>query len=185
MFNAMESYHLFHVHPDTLEPYTPTKDAYYLAGSARSTATANPGTDGSLSVLVSLPPNFVGVVSTAGLIWLAVDTVATDRCIIRTGGAFTATPPAPDAGRLKKLVAGAASAAYGMTLPDFLPEDKAICERGQRGAGGDFVPGQLLEVERVVIDFGHYLAWRLHGVAPPAVFTNPDAPSPRNPAETA
>ncbi|MEM9521340.1 MAG: aromatic ring-hydroxylating dioxygenase subunit alpha [Actinomycetota bacterium] len=25
--NAMESYHLFHVHPETLEPYTPTADA--------------------------------------------------------------------------------------------------------------------------------------------------------------
>ena len=39
ILNAMESYHLFQVHPRTLEPYTPTKDAYYITGSARATAT--------------------------------------------------------------------------------------------------------------------------------------------------
>ena len=175
MFNAMESYHLFHVHPETLEPYTPTKDAYYISGSARSTATANPGNDGSLSILISLPPNFVGVLGSYGLIWLAVDPLATDRCLIRTGAAFTSAPPDPDAGRLKKMVSGAASAAYAMAVPDFLPEDRAICERGQRGAAGDYRPGRLLDVERVVIDFGHYLAWRLHGTEPPPPFTNPDA----------
>ncbi len=46
--------------------------------------------------------------------------------------------------------------------------DKAICERGQRGAAGDFEPGRLLEVERVVADFGHYLNWRINDVEPPA-----------------
>lgn len=39
ILNAMESYHLFQVHPTTLEPYTPTKEAYYITGSARATAT--------------------------------------------------------------------------------------------------------------------------------------------------
>ena len=53
--------------------------------------------------------------------------------------------------------------------PDFLKEDKAICERAQRGFSGDFTPGKLLPVERVVADFGHYLNWRLNDVEPPAV----------------
>ena len=39
VLNAMESYHLFQVHPETLEPYSPTKGAYYITGSARATAT--------------------------------------------------------------------------------------------------------------------------------------------------
>ena len=52
-------------------------------------------------------------------------------------------------------------------VPDFLPEDKAICERGQRAATGDFEPGPILDVERVVRDFHHFLAQRLHGAEPP------------------
>ena len=52
---------------------------------------------------------------------------------------------------------------------DFLAEDKTICERIQRGAAGDFRPGRLLPVERVVEDFGHYLNWRINDVEPPAV----------------
>ena len=54
-----------------------------------------------------------------------------------------------------------------------MSEDKAICERAQRGVSGDFVPGRLLPVERVVEDFGHYLNWRLNGVEPPAVHAEP------------
>ena len=34
MENAMESYHLFKVHRDTLEQVTPTRSAYYVAGNA-------------------------------------------------------------------------------------------------------------------------------------------------------
>ena len=37
--NAMESYHLFHVHPETLEPYAPTAGAYYVVGNADGTVT--------------------------------------------------------------------------------------------------------------------------------------------------
>ena len=34
MENAMESYHLFQVHTDTLEVITPTREAYYVAGNS-------------------------------------------------------------------------------------------------------------------------------------------------------
>ena len=61
------------------------------------------------------------------------------------------------------------AAAYPMV--DFLPEDKAICERVQRGVAGDFAPGRLVPMERVVADFGHYLDWRLNHVEPPPVHT--------------
>lgn len=169
ILNAMESYHLFQVHPETLEPYTPTKDAYYLSGSARATAVGHLATDGSRSVLLSLPPGFVGVVSKDSLVWLAVEPVDVDRCTIRTGGAFAHRPTSPDAGRISKWITQVGDAAYSVMQPDFLPEDKAICERGQRGATGDFTPALLLGVEQVVRDFGHYLVWRLQRIEPPAV----------------
>jgi len=169
--NAMESYHLFQVHPNTLEPITPTRDSYYIAGSARATVTASPVVDGSRSLVISLPPAFVGVLSPDGFIWLSVEPLAVDRCRIVPGGAFPSKPPSRDAGRFSKWLAQTAAEAYTAALPDFLPEDKAICERGQIGATGDYEPGPLLEVERIVQDFGHYLAWKLHGVEPPAVHT--------------
>jgi len=173
MLNAMESYHLFHVHPETLEPFTPTKDSYYLAGSARGSVTGGLGSDGSRYELISLPPGFVGVLSTDGnFIWTAVQPLAIDRCRLRFGAAYGSPPPARDASRLTRWVYQAGTAAAeAMALPDFLPEDRAICERGQRGALGDFEPGPLLEIERVVQDFGHYLAWQLNEAAPPAVHT--------------
>ena len=57
----------------------------------------------------------------------------------------------------------------GYALPDFLSEDRAICERVQRGYVGDFAPGRLVPLDRVVADFGHYLNWRLNRVDPPPV----------------
>ena len=56
ILNAMESYHLFQVHPRTLEPYTPTKDAYYITGSARATATGGRSKGQDDYLLISLPP---------------------------------------------------------------------------------------------------------------------------------
>ena len=171
ILNAMESYHLFQVHPETLEPYSPTKDAYYLTGSARATATGGTSKGQDDYVLVSLPPGFVGVLTGGDFVWQAVHPVDTARCDVRTGEAFKTPPPERSSNRLNKWITQAATAAAAIALPDFLPEDKAICERGQRGAQGDFNPGTLLEVERVVRDFGHYLHWQLHGVEPPAVYS--------------
>ncbi|MEM7093601.1 MAG: aromatic ring-hydroxylating dioxygenase subunit alpha [Actinomycetota bacterium] len=166
ILNAMESYHLFHVHPETLEPYTPTKDAYYIQGSARSTATGGSVAKADDYVLVSLPPGFVGVFTMGSFVWQAVYPIAVGRCTVRTGGAFATPPPEKAGGLLSRLATQAGMAASSAFVPDFLPEDKAICERGQRGATGDFDPARLLEVERVVADFGHYLAWKLLGLEP-------------------
>ena len=174
--NAMESYHLFQVHPETLEPYAPTKDAYYRTGSARATATGG-ATDGDDDyVLVSLPPGFVGTISTGSFIWQAVHPTSPTTCVVRTGGAFAAPPPSrAKGGRLGAWATKAASTAAAAAFPDFLPEDKAICERGQLGATGDFTPGQLVPMERVVEDFHRYLDWRLNGTEPAPVHTEAQA----------
>ena len=170
IINAMESYHLFKVHPTTLEPYTPTKGAYYIAGSARGTATGGRVKGDDDYLLVSLPPAFVGVFSGGSFYWQSVRPIDVGRCAVRTGGAFASPPGAGSLGKLAKSIAASVSAvAYPMV--DFLPEDKAICERVQRGVSGDFVPGRLVAMERVVADFGHYLNWRLNKVGPPAVYT--------------
>ena len=167
--NAMESYHLFQVHSRTLEPYTPTRDAYYITGSARATATGGRVEGGDDYLLISLPPGFVGVFNSGAFYWQAVHPTGVDRCTVRTGGAFTSAPQRRPRGRLARWLSRTAN--YGYSLPDFLPEDKAICERGQRGASGDFNPGRLVPAERVVADFGHYLNWRLNDIEPPAVHT--------------
>ncbi len=160
--NAMESYHLFQVHPETLEPYTPTKDAYYVAGSDRATATGGASKGQDDYILISLPPGFVGVLTGDSFIWQAVRPIDTTSCTVLTGGAFTSPPPERASNLAAKWLTKATNAAATLALPDFLPEDKAICERGQRGAEGDYQPGLLLEVERVVADFGRYLDWRLN-----------------------
>ena len=167
--NAMESYHLFQVHSKTLEPYTPTRDAYYIAGSARATATGGRVEGADDYLLVSLPPSFVGVFNSGAFYWQTVHPAGVDRCTVRTGGAFASAPQRRPRGRLARWFSRTAN--YGYSLPDFLPEDKAICERGQRGASGDFNPGRLVPAERVVADFGHYLNWRLNDIEPPIVHT--------------
>ena len=167
--NAMESYHLFQVHPKTLEPYTPTRDAYYITGSARATATGGRVEGGDDYLLISLPPSFVGALTAGSFVWQAVHPIGIAQCSVRTGGAYSSAPGGSSTGWFAKWIGRTMGSGY--SLPDFLPEDKAICERGQRGASGDFSPGRLVPAERVVADFGHYLNWRLNHVEPPGVHT--------------
>lgn len=169
MLNAMESYHLFKVHPKTLETYTPTKSAYYVTGSARATATGGSYKDQSDYLLISLPPGFVGIVTQDGFFWEAVRPLTSDTCEVRIGGTSSFGDNANSHGRIAEWLTRLGAATLG--LGDFLAEDKAICERIQSGMSGDFVSGKLVPIERVVIDFGHYLNWRLNQIDPPSVYT--------------
>lgn len=164
--NAMESYHLFKVHPQSLEPISPSRGAYYIAGSARATATGGSVTGGSDYLLLSLPPGFVGVFTEESFFWLAVHPIDSQRCAVRTGGTYSV---GDGSGGFRGLLDWITSLAGSFVSPDFLAEDKAICERVQRGIAGDYQPGQLLPIERVVMDFGHYLNWRINAVEPPSV----------------
>ncbi len=157
MANAMESYHLFAIHPDTLEPYTPTSGSYYIAGNAHGTATGGQEKGQDDYVLLSLPPNFVGVISNNAFLYQVVVPVAADRTTVVSGGAFAETDPATSSAVGSFLKRTAARVSESL-VPDFLPEDKAICERGQLAASGDFEPGPILGVERVLVDFHTYLA---------------------------
>ena len=170
MANAMESYHLFQVHPETLEPYAPTADAYYLVGNADGTATGGGSSRGDDYLLLSLPPNLVATVTDGSLIWQAVQPLDWNRTRIITGGAYPHPSPEDSKGIAKLL--GMAANAAGSLVPDFLPEDKAICERGQLAATGDYEPGVLVPMEQVVSDFHHFLARQLHGAAVPPARTS-------------
>ena len=170
--NAMESYHLFKVHPETLEPFTPTAGAYYIVGNADGTATGGVSTqDGGDYTLLSLPPNFVGVVTDESLLWQAVFPISAERTLVVSGGAFKHESPGNQSGLAKWSSKAAAKAVESLT-PDFLPEDKAICERGQLAASGDYVPGVLVPMEQVLVDFHHYLNRQLHGAEVPGVRTS-------------
>ncbi|MCY4094083.1 MAG: aromatic ring-hydroxylating dioxygenase subunit alpha [Gammaproteobacteria bacterium] len=166
IMNAMESYHLFKVHPDSLEPYSPTKGSYYVAGSARSSVTGGTYMERRDYRLISIPPGFVGVLSEGSLLWLATYPTGPNSCQIRTGSAFAKTQ---HRSTLRDIGEWLSDTIEATSIPDFLPEDKEICERVQRGMKGDFKPGQLLSVERVVRDFNHYYNWRLNGVEPPPI----------------
>ncbi len=169
--NAMESYHLFKVHEETLEPYTPTAGAYYVVGNADGTATGGTSSrgDGDDYTLLSLPPNFVGVITNDSLLWQAVQPISWDRTRIVTGAAYR-SPPADERRGMARL-ATMVSAAATVMVPDFLPEDRDICERGQRAADGDYRPGVLVPMEQVISDFHHYLNRQLHGAPTPAART--------------
>lgn len=88
--NSMESYHLFKVHPSSLEPITPSRSAYYIAGSARATVTGGTVKGGSDYLLVSIPPGFVGVFTEESIVWLAVHPVDTHRCTQRVSSSYIA-----------------------------------------------------------------------------------------------
>lgn len=86
--NAIESYHLFKVHKETLETTTPSKQAYYVAGNAEWSLTGGVIKDdrGPLRkwlssgypeaynhyLLLFLAPSLIAVVTYEGLNWIQV-----------------------------------------------------------------------------------------------------------------
>ena len=100
--NGIESYHLFNVHTKTLEPGSPTRDAFYVEGGASWTITAgtlhpgrkakpwDPPTIGAFEnenyTLVSIPPSLVGILTPDSWGWLSVLPLAPDRCLIVSMG---------------------------------------------------------------------------------------------------
>jgi len=181
MENAMESYHLFKVHKPTLETVAPTKLAYYVEGHAEWTVTAGatrqpagwmsalarlwpePSSDPEENryVLFSMPPNLVGIASEDGFGYITCTPDGPGRSRVRGGNiGFTNAPPGGSTGKF---------------VADFFDEDKRICERAQKGMSSSYArqSGQLVELERVVVDFHQYLASRLFGTTPDPIHRAP------------
>lgn len=167
MENAMESYHLFKVHRETLEKVTPTKQAFYLEGSADWSLTAGKmqgignklldwvlGTKKDLYehyILISLPPSFVGILTYESFDWISVLPNGKSQCTVKSGGMNE----------------------YGSSgeqdeqefVKAFFAEDKQICERVQSGMTALYSKGgKLVELERIVVDFHQYLAKSLFSI---------------------
>ena len=174
--NGMESYHLFKVHENTLEKTTPTRGAYYIEGSADWTLTggailqggggfvskllnrlAGGGWGGDHYTLVSIPPSFVGVANRDSWDWIIVHPLSPTSTRVWQGG-LTKSP-----------LDGISRWVAQRYADSFLEEDRAICERAQAGMPATrSTGGRLVPMERVVVDFHNYLAWRLTGQQPPA-----------------
>lgn len=165
MENAMESYHLFKVHKDTLEPTTPSKQAFHVAGSSEWSLTG-----GKINLkqnpiakwlsptypeayehylLVSLPPNFVGVLTYDSFAWIQVFPTSTDTCEIRSGGLTEGS-----SGRNKVI--------KDDRVEEFLKEDKWICERVMKGMRSSLQKGgKLVSMEKILLEFRQFLGNRL------------------------
>lgn len=168
MENAMESYHLFKVHKDTLEPTTPSKQAFHVAGSSEWSLTG-----GKINLkqnpiakwlsptypeayehylLVSLPPNFVGVITYDSFAWIQVFPTSATTCEIRSGG----------------LTEGSSARNKVITdekVEEFLKEDKWICERVMKGMRSSLQQGgKLVSMEKILVEFRAFIGSRMFGL---------------------
>ncbi len=176
--NAIESYHLFKVHEETLETITPSKTSYYVAGSSEWTLTGGKMADTrstlekwltgkvpeaySHYLLIFLPPNFIGILTYGSLQWIAVLPKAAEKCQIMSGGISN------EPGNDDKISADFTAA--------FLKEDKWICERVQQGMHSKKTTGgKLVDMEQSLIDFRQYLGSRLFGAKPIAFASTAEA----------
>lgn len=167
MENAMESYHLFKVHKETLETVTATKNAFYLEGNPYWTLTAgkynhasgpmewmmghNNNAMDQHYILISLPPSFVGILTLESFDWISVHPDGEHNCIIRSAGLSTG-------GRQRKE--------DKQFTETFFEEDKTICERIQKSMHAQHTTGgKLIEMERIVVDFHNYLGNQISGKA--------------------
>mgnify|MGYP000176134060 CR=1 FL=1 len=165
--NALEGYHVFKVHKDTLETVGPTKLAYYVAGSADWTITggASENSAGTLAKwfrgnypeaynhyqVVIIPPSFVAILNYDSFSWVHVLPDGKGESEVRSGAM---TPKSMfKEGKQSKVFTEA-----------FFAEDKWICERVQKGMNSKIGHGgKLVEMEKSVVDFHQYLASRLFG----------------------
>ncbi|ESP93390.1 aromatic ring-hydroxylating oxygenase subunit alpha [Pseudoalteromonas luteoviolacea] len=161
MENAMESYHLFKVHKETLETVTPTKQAFDIAGHFEWTLTGGEMKDNSSKlakwfrgsypkvfdnyVLISIPPSFVGILTSESLSWVHVLPLDSEHCSVRSAGISHVKTSSED--KTEKAFVDA-----------FFAEDKDICERVQKGMGSTITRGgKLVSMEKVIADFHQFL----------------------------
>jgi phenylpropionate dioxygenase-like ring-hydroxylating dioxygenase large terminal subunit len=171
--NGMDWYHLFRTHARTLDTISPTRDAFNIEGSPLWTVTAGrlatpaptrAGDPPSLGAferdhyfVISIPPNIDLFANADGWGWLSVLPQSVDRTIICGGGRFCEDEDGPGAAEMKHYDA-------------IMEEDRTLCERIQKGMGTRHGRGgQLIELDRAIKDFHHYLGWRIfdHELAEP------------------
>ena len=165
MENSMDWYHLFRTHPQSLNHIAATGDAFNLEGSPCWTASASPLTHAppkrpddpaSLSdferehyFVLSIPPNLTFFANAESWAWLLVLPLSVDQTVVCGGGRFSEHPDGP-------------LAAEAQSYDQVMEEDRILCKRLQGGMSSRHSRGgQLIELDRPIKDFHHYLGWRL------------------------
>ncbi|WP_372367017.1 aromatic ring-hydroxylating dioxygenase subunit alpha [Candidatus Uabimicrobium sp. HlEnr_7] len=170
MENAIESYHQFKVHNTTLEKYTPTKDVFYLKGSADCSLLAGKIIEINKMIKLILPdffdyylimclrPNCLMILRDAGIEWLSAFPIGRNKTAIRAGGASLTGKQNIIEKRFKK---------------SFFDEDEVIVKNTQAGMHSRLSKGgKLVEMERPLVDFHQYWGRRLFGATPTPLYTN-------------
>ena len=177
--NAIESYHLFKVHKETLETVTPSKEAYYVAGSSewaisggRMKSNENKFIQWLTGetpevykhyLLIFLPPGFIGIMTYESFDWISILPIDATSCRIYSGGRSESN--AEEDKHTKGFV------------QQFMAEDKVICERVQQGMTSTKTRGgKLVEMEKILVDFRHFLASRLFDIEPAPFVEGKQAP---------
>ena len=165
MENGMDWCHLFRCHPESLNPIAPTKNAFNIEGSPVWTATASrqtvatparsddPPTLGAYErenyFVFSVPPNVVFFANADAWGWLLMLPESANRTTVIAGGRISRHPDGPAAAETKNY-------------EQIMSEDQNLCERIQKGMSARHGRGgQLVELDRAINDFHHYLGWRL------------------------
>ena len=162
--NFIESYHLFSVHRETLEPITPSSTARCLPGGpgyAVHTLDVLPVGDRQrgLDVLVAIFPAHVVSVMPASALWLALDPI--DAGSVMVHAAFAVQPAELERRGLTIDEYAAVQLEY---FHRFNNEDKAVCASVMAGLRSPTaVAGPLAPLERPVWELHQYLGERLAG----------------------
>lgn len=170
--NFCESYHVFRVHPKTLEPHTPTKSVRVLPGGpaynlhTMETRETREQLEAEISNLAHLDeenlqttplsciyPSHTVAVQGATVIWLSLQPLGPDRVRCRSGGAILTD--VGDAAQFSDICEAMRS-----TTAAFMAEDKVRIEAVQQGLQV-FEPSQpYCTMERTNWEFGRYLHGR-------------------------
>ncbi|MEM1111264.1 MAG: aromatic ring-hydroxylating dioxygenase subunit alpha [Pseudomonadota bacterium] len=160
--NFVEGYHFFAVHENSVEPAAPTRDCFYVDGGKDWSVTGGKqlGDPESLAdwllgkaaesqfLSICMPPNFVCNLYEGYLTWARVLPAGPDSCEVVTG---TISAVAFEESRAERAI-----------YEKIFDEDRAICERVQRGVRSSHSRGGVLvDMERAVVDFHQYWAHQL------------------------
>ena len=166
--NFCESYHVFKVHKDTLEPYTPTSTVEVLPGGSgfnhhTMTEVMSPNgepltcsdEEDNKSHLSCIYPCLTLSIGTSSALWLSVRPVSRKRLKYRAWIARDMNDESTTEASIKQEIE---------EMLAFMSEDKVIIAGVQEGLeSGAGNRGPLNDMERTNWEFGHYYAERMLG----------------------
>ena len=157
----METYHLFTIHRNSLEPTFPSSQCFYGEGNERwavvgGTSVGDFERDTWLGVLVwptllmVMQPPLRGSGARDSIVWTSTLSATAETCLVSAG-----------------ITASYTERADPLISEQIFDEDRIQSENQQRGIRSHRNrPGPMLPLERNLVDFHHYLGSRLLTPAP-------------------